>query len=590
MTTSRPLSSCSEHGLAYDSAVHSGCVVCRRSERPLPPPPPTRKSRVMLFVALGSLTVFLATAIGLYVLYAQVRAKSVARIESKKKDDALREERQAPVASLAPAPLPKALPLLGPVGKDADGYPTQYVDRPAIRSLLWHRKHAELSAYFERFQDDFEADPRREYWPNDAAATFHSSEPELAASLDEWAKATPESFAPYVARGTYWMGVANARRGGKWAADTSDASFAAMTEAVGRAAADLDRAIALRPKLVAARTVQINVFKLLSDDARVKGAIDQAIASCPTCLRPRVAYMHALEPRWGGSYAEMAAFATSSAAAANPRMRLLAGYVDLDKAIVLARAESYDDALIAIGRACAIGDAWDFLVERASIHERRENHALARADVERAATLRPGLPDILFQRARARAITGQWEPAARDLLAGLRVNPTDDFGRASFDWIVNGLDREGWAHHTAGRKDDAIRVYELLHELAPTNRDMNARRTAAVSGTSGTANAQPSNDDIAALEEAITKTPDDVHAYQRLDYALARQRKFDRVIAIWTEYLGRHPNDGTAYLERGGAYYHLRKAPEAHADMTKACELGMSEGCARAKQLAAAMK
>jgi tetratricopeptide (TPR) repeat protein len=83
----------------------------------------------------------------------------------------------------------------------------------------------------------------------------------------------------------------------------------------------------------------------------------------------------------------------------------------------------------------------------------------------------------------------------------------------------------------------------------------------------------------------VKQNPDDFRAYQRLDYALASKGAFERVVALWTEYLARHANDGPAYLERGGAYVHLRRLPEAHADATKACTLGVSEGCARAKQL-----
>lgn len=54
---------------------------------------------------------------------------------------------------------------------------------------------------------------------------------------------------------------------------------------------------------------------------------------------------------------------------------------------------------------------------------------------------------------------------------------------------------------------------------------------------------------------------------------------------MWTAYLARHPNEGRAYLERGGANFHLGKRAEARADAAKACELGVSEGCEREKQI-----
>ena len=89
--------------------------------------------------------------------------------------------------------------------------------------------------------------------------------------------------------------------------------------------------------------------------------------------------------------------------------------------------------------------------------------------------------------------------------------------------------------------------------------------------------------DLAELEQARKRSPDDLRAHQQLDYNLARQGRFAEVVEMWNGYIARHPSDGRAYLERGGAYFHLRKIAEAKADAAKACELGISEGCMHAK-------
>ena len=78
---------------------------------------------------------------------------------------------------------------------------------------------------------------------------------------------------------------------------------------------------------------------------------------------------------------------------------------------------------------------------------------------------------------------------------------------------------------------------------------------------------------------------DDFRAYQELDYAWAAQGKFEQVVELWSEFLSRHPENARAHLERGGAYFHWNKRPEALADARRACELGLSEGCLRAQQL-----
>ena len=181
-------------------------------------------------IAVG-VSILMAAAIGVGVWTVRVRS------------DEARAVRTSAVTLVAPAPLPTGLSLAGTEGKSADGAPTQYVDRPALRSLLAHARFADLTRDFERLEADFEADPSREYWPIDAADAFASAEPELQAPLDAWAAATPESFAPYLARAAYWKATAYARRGAKWTKDTPDVDLASMRDVAALASADLIRSM-----------------------------------------------------------------------------------------------------------------------------------------------------------------------------------------------------------------------------------------------------------------------------------------------------------------------------------------------------------
>lgn len=502
-----------------------------------------------------------------------------ARLEKEK------ARRQAPVAEIAPTPLPATAPLVGGEGQDADGYPTRYVDRAALRALLWHERYADLTRYVEQFQSDFEADPRREYWPSDAGDTFDSAEPDLLRGLDAWVAATPESFAPYLARGRYWVTVAYARRGAKWARDTAPEHLAAMKQAMDRGLADLDRAIALRPRLVAAMRTKISAFRSRGALQEMRQTVDQALAVCPSCFQVRATYVGSLVPRWGGSYEAMLEFAQERSDTSNRRMRLLPGYVDRDRAEVLLIEERPREALVAIERACALGEYWEFLERRADVRDHLNDLSGALADLDRAITLRPGHPRLLIWRAYVHRRAQRWEAAGRDLLAGIRMDPTDWRARWVLDSVVKGLIYEGWVHHKAGRRADALRIYDLAAELAPTNPEVQSRRRWVIAGDGGT-----SAEALAALEEQVRKAPDDFRALQQLDYALARRGQFERVVELWTAYLARHPRDGPAHLERGGAYFRLRRLAEARADARAACELGVSEGCAREKQVAAMLR
>lgn len=494
--------------------------------------------------------------------------------------DAERAGRQRAVTETAPVPPPTATPLLGSDGRDADGYPSRYVDRAALRSLLWHKRYTDLTRYLEGFQAEFEADARKEYWPSDAADAFRSAEPDLDPALDAWVAATPNSFAPYLARGSHWVSVAYARRGTESAYKTASEDFLAMEQALKQALADLDRALELRPRLVAAMRLKISAFR--GDLENLRRTVDQAIAVCPSCFEVRVAYISALVPRWGGSYEAMLEFAQDRIDPSNPRLRLLPGYILLDKADRLFAAEEPREALAAIQLALGLGEHWEFLYNRAEAKDYLDDLEGALTDLNRALELRPGHPRVLLKRAYIHHRAERWEAAGRDLLLGIRMSPTDDRARRIFDTIVGGLIYEGWEHHTAGRRTDALRVYDLAAELAPPNQEVQSRRGLIVIGE-----AAGGRDKIAGLEEQARNLPDNFRVRENLHHELAREREFPRIVEMWTVYLATHPDDAAAYLARGWAYFQMGRYEDARADTRRACQLGNSEGCMRAKQVEA---
>jgi len=499
--------------------------------------------------------------------------------------EAERAKRLSSVADIAPVSPPTSLPLVGVDGQDADGYPTRYVDRAALRALLWHTRYTDLTRYLEQFQAAFEADPRREYWPADAAETFSSAEPNLRVALDSWVEATPNSFAPYLARGNYWVEVAYARRGTKWARETAREDFDAMEEALERGLADLDRSIALRPGLVAAQRTKIRALMNRGAGPDMRQTVDDALAVCPSCFQVRATFITAIIPRWGGSYEAMGRFAEEGNTTLNRRLRVLPGYIERDRAQLLEIDGQHAQALTMIDRACALGEYWEFLEERARIRDRLDDQAGALADVERALAARPGHPRLVILRGYLHSRARQWELAGRDLLAGLRMHPTDRTARHSLGTVVQNLVYAGWVHHQAGRRPEALKLYDLAAELAPRNQEVQGRRNAIIAGAGGSG-----AEEVDRLEEAARRSPDDFRALQQFDHALSRRGEFHRIAEMWTAYLARHPQDGPAYLERGGAYFHLQQLSEARADARMACELGVSEGCAREKQVAAMQK
>ncbi|HXK20776.1 MAG TPA: hypothetical protein VNG33_23355, partial [Polyangiaceae bacterium] len=174
----------------------------------------------------------------------------------------------------------------------------------------------------------------------------------------------------------------------------------------------------------------------------------------------------------------------------------------------------------------------------------------------------------------------EWEHVAQDLIMVMRVEPTAPNARWAIATTAGGLDQDGWAAHQRGEHEQAVKLLELAEELTPFDQHIREHRVQAVrDGITGTPEEQ------ALLEARIKAEPDSFSAHQALDYALARQQKYPRVIEMWTEYLGRHADDGNAYFERSGAYFNSQRVPEATADLKRACDLGVNQACAYLERL-----
>jgi hypothetical protein len=88
------------------------------------------------------------------------------------------------------------------------------------------------------------------------------------------------------------------------------------------------------------------------------------------------------------------------------------------------------------------------------------------------------------------------------------------------------------------------------------------------------------NQNMSDVKSQLAQHPDDFELHRKVDHGLATARRFAEVVELWDGYIANHPSDPRAYLERGGAKWHLKQRPQAIADVEKACQLGMDKACA----------
>jgi tetratricopeptide (TPR) repeat protein len=348
-----------------------------------------------------------------------------------------------------------------------------------------------------------------------------------------------------------------------------------MRTTLALAEKDLLRALELCPKLVAAQDRLLSVAMGLGRRQHKYALMEAAAATCPLCFAVRTHFMYSITPRWGGSYAEMEAFAARSQARAheNPRLRFLLGRADLDRCDRFRADKKLGRALAACDRAVSTGDYAYYHLERAQVLRDLNRKPEALTACNRALELRPQLKKALGERAYLLLCANRFEEAAADVRLAIRLDPTDSHRTRRFDRLLDKMARIGHRHFRAQAYDRAIQAYNRLLAIHPAYPDALVWRGVARARKGDTAGGMQD------LNLAVKIAPDNFDACMQLDHQLAARRRFDVVVGHWDRFLALRPDHGRAHFERGGAYYNQGKFTEALRDAKAACRLGYDQGC-----------
>ncbi|MBD7986890.1 DUF4034 domain-containing protein [Luteimonas sp. Sa2BVA3] len=123
-----------------------------------------------------------------------------------------------------------------------------------------------------------------------------------------WLELAPDSAFALVARATMLKSRGWEARGSAWAKDTTPAQFDGMRQLFGEAVPLYRRALEIEPGLTDAHIglVSISTSTVGGSEARL---VDDARRVAPGCAEVALEFMEALEPKWGGSYEAMLAYA-----------------------------------------------------------------------------------------------------------------------------------------------------------------------------------------------------------------------------------------------------------------------------------------
>lgn len=298
-------------------------------------------------------------------------------------------------------------------------------DRFALLLDLRDGAFASLDTELLRWQEQFERRPESASGVEAAFHAFASSDPDLESPLQAWATHEPRSFAALVARGVYYRHLAELSRGNEPLASTAPQRLAEMERYDLLAAADLEAAIALRPRALVAHATLVAIAADHRDDALLGRRADDAVAVLGRTAAVCAAYMGRFDGRRGGTKADLDAFIGT------PRYLRLCGSSPADSRyfVEMAAGQAADttqDVIAAVDHfsiAASLSNGAAPRLARGMTFLHGGWHAGAVAEFERLVAENPDDAEALFRRGLALWHSHRQSEALRDLDAAVAFDP-----------------------------------------------------------------------------------------------------------------------------------------------------------------------
>jgi len=378
--------------------------------------------------------------------------------------------------------------------------------------------------------------------------SFWGSSAERKRLIDQWHTKAPASAHALAARGMWWIANAEQARGEKLIGDTPEKDVRKMDNALTNGKRDLQKAIALNPRIMPAYAALIFAAKFDADNALADNMMQKAIEIDPANFYSRAALAYKLRPQWGGSFEAMDKVAADAEqyVSKNPRLVNLKAIALAERGMTAYWAHDYPEALKQFDKGLAFGPEWFYLNVGRYAASTSGDEAQAVELMTQMLRFSPHASETRRQRAQALVKLGREDWAQEELDDVLRVDPRDAAAIASYaDVLIHRNDFPGaelklkqliaanpndrWANVTLAwlyskrmrRFDDAKAMLDEMQKKEPEAGDLWLMRVQLLDSSGGP-----------GMREAIEGF---------LRYADARSKEQRDTIPIAKQWLASHP-------------------------------------------------
>jgi len=320
-----------------------------------------------------------------------------------------------------------------------------------IVGLLEQGNFVELERLLGGYQRAFEADPVLSSRLENAYLAFRKVPQGAEPRFSEWVRKYPASYTALAARGCFYYFQGLEARGTQYTKDTPEENIRAMRSYLDRARADLERSLELTQKPYISRLTLMSIARTSGSRRDERAQYLEAVKLAPQSIELRLAHMTALEPRWGGSYAQMEAFLAESRSQLNDpgAVARLAARIPADRADERQRAKQYAQALKLYDEAIGLHESAYTLCERSYVLSQLKRDAEAFADVKQALSKSRDIRYCLERAVAVAASAGSAEDAIELMSLVIEVDPGSN----------HAFNQRGWRYQQQGRAELAFQDF-----------------------------------------------------------------------------------------------------------------------------------
>ncbi|WP_221798201.1 tetratricopeptide repeat protein [Oceanobacter mangrovi] len=441
-------------------------------------------------------------------------------------------------------------------------------DKDYIRlgKLLRARQFDALNEYLEKTsQQAFELPAmQQQLW--DAYQVFALGSTGHEHYFNDWVRNYPNQEYPYLARAVYQISLATA----------SSTSIARAREYYLASFTDIDAAIRINPASGMANALLLTASHTISDQQQYQQYLTEALRRTPGSLLVMRTALEYESPLWGGSDARMQALGRSILA--TPGNANMGSVIQAARYYLMARSQQHAGqkgaAIRSLDQALKYQQTADYYALRGQLCLQQNDYTLAMADFSAAVQLRSADSASYLGRAQIFAESHQYRNAAAELAQAARLTPDSPALLKYREQLLQTLGGLAQRARDAGKLDESIDYLDKALMMDEKSGVMLYQRSLSWLQLGKQAEAEQD------LQKAVQRPEAQLTWFQQLDTLYSRRQRWDRVDALWSDYLQRFGDQPEALLGRADARYQNDDFNGALDDANKAVALD-SSGVAR---------